>query len=148
MSNKEKAKLYTDENRTRIVAAQVTILTVITLITQWKFPAFLLAVDFALRAFTSQPSPLAAVAKVIVHLSELKPKPIFAAPKKFAAALGFVFSLAVLILLYAKLVTGAYIVGGILILCAILESVFRMCLGCYVYNWVIVPIGNKIQKKY
>jgi hypothetical protein len=120
MSSKGKAKLYTDENKVRIIAAQVIILTVIILTIQWKFPAFLLAADFALRAFTSQPSPLAAVAKVIVDLSGLKPKPIFAAPKKFAAALGFVFSLAVLILLYAKLITEAYIAGGVLIFCSTL----------------------------
>ncbi len=52
MNNKGKAKLYADENIVRIAAAQATVLIVFILITRWKFPAFLLAADFALKAFT------------------------------------------------------------------------------------------------
>lgn len=40
----------------------------------------------------------------------------------------------------------ALVVGGILVFCAVLESVFKVCLGCYAYNWMVIPITNKLQK--
>lgn len=147
MSENNISKYYVDENVVRIIGAQVIVLSILTLVTGWKFLAFLLAGDFALRAFTYQPSPLAVIAKLIVNLSGLTAKPIFAPPKKFAAGLGFVFSLSVWVLLYLNLWTPAYVVGGILIFCAVLESVFKICLGCYVYNWVVAPIVNKKTRK-
>jgi hypothetical protein len=33
----------------------------------------------------------------------------------------------------------ALTVSSILVLCALLESVWSICLGCYIYNWIIVP---------
>lgn len=146
MDNKEISKLYIDEHVVRFIAAQVALITILSLVFNSVFPLFLLLADFALRAFTLQPAPLAAVAKIIVDLWQLKPKPIFAAPKKFSAAVGFVFSLAILVLLLLKYSTAAYIVGGLLIFFAVLESVFKICVGCYVYDWVVSPILNKRNK--
>jgi hypothetical protein len=145
--NKEVSKLYVDEQVVRLIAAQVAIIAGLSLAFNWIFPIFLLAADFGLRAFTLQPSPLAAVARIIADLLKLKTKPIFAAPKKFAAAVGFVFSLAISVLLILKLETAAYIVGGILVLFALLEAVFNVCVGCYVYNWLVAPIVNKKNNK-
>jgi hypothetical protein len=71
--------------------------------------------------------------------------PIFSAPKRFAAALGLVFSLTITVLIFIQLTSLAYIIGGILVVCALLELVFKICLGCYVYNWVVLPIQNKIR---
>jgi hypothetical protein len=44
--------------------------------------------------------------------------------------------------LYFNLLVPAYITGFILILCATLEAVFNICLGCYIYNWIIAPLSN------
>jgi len=140
MNNQDISKYYVDENVVRITAAQVVIVTIFTLITQWPSPALLLAVDFAIRAFTSRVSPLAAVSKAITGAAGIQPQRIFAAPKKFAAGIGFAFGLAVSLALYFQLNTAAYIIGGILVFCAILESAFKICPGCYVYNWVIAPL--------
>jgi len=144
--NKEVSKLYADERVVRLIAAQVVILTVLSLVFNWIFLVFLLVADFALRAFTLQPSPLAAIARLLANLLKLKPEPIFATPKKFAAAVGFVFALALLILLLLHYLTVAYIVGGILIFFAVLESAFKICVGCYVYNWLVAPIINRKNK--
>lgn len=143
MSNKNNMNLSTDENIVRIIAAQVVIITAITVVTSWIFPIFLLAIDFALRAFTNQFSPLKAVVKKIAAFLKLKPKPIFAAPKKFAATLGFIFSIIIVVLLFLEFYYTAKIVGSFLILFAILESGFNICVGCYFYNWIIAPIVNK-----
>lgn len=145
--NKEISKLYIDEQMVRLIAAQVALVTILSLVFNSVFPIFLLLADFALRAFTVQPAPLAAVARIIADLLQLKPKPIFAAPKKFAAALGFVCTIVILVFLILHYHTAVYIASGALILFALLESVFRICLGCYVYNWVLSPIRNKRNQK-
>lgn len=144
--NQKTKGLYVDENVVRFIAAQVIFLTAVAIIEQWEWLAIFLTLDFGIRAFTFFPSPLAAFSKKVVEIAGLKPKPIFAPPKRFAAALGFVFSLTITILIFLQLVFPSYIVGGILILCALLESVFKICLGCYVYNWVVLPIQNKLQR--
>ena len=135
-----------DENVVRIIALQVVLLTLIALQTQWVFLAAFLTFDFFLRAFTNKISPLAFLSKAIAKTLKLKPNYIFAAPKKFAAALGTFFSLSILITLIAQLNSLAWIIGVTLILCAILESVFKICIGCYVYNWLVLPIENRFKK--
>lgn len=146
-NNKESSKLYVDEQVVRLIAAQVAIITVLSLVFNLIFPVCVLVLDFALRAFTLQPSPLAAIARIIANVLKLKPKPIFATPKKFAAGVGFGFSVAILDLLLLNHINTAYILGGVLIFFAVLESVFKICVGCHVYNWLIAPIINKRNNK-
>lgn len=134
-----------NENIIRIVALLVVIVTLVTLAFSWIFLAVMLAIDFGLRSFTRVISPLAFIAKTGSGYLKLKPKPIFAPPKKFAAALGFIFSILIALFLYLNLLIPAYITGLILVLCATLESVFNICLGCYVYNWIVVPL-NRMKK--
>lgn len=134
-----------NENTIRIVASLVVIITSITLAYNWIILAIFLAIDFALRSFTRVTSPLAYIAKSISSYLKLKQKPIFAPPKKFAAALGFIFSVLIAVFLYLNLFIPAYITGIILVLCATLESAFNICLGCYVYNWIVVPL-NRMRK--
>lgn len=142
MSATDATKLYLEENAVRIVAAQVVIVSSVVLITQWEYLALLLAIDFALRAFTALPSPLALLAKLIVNKFGWKKNPIFAPPKKFAAAIGFAFSLSIFILFLIGQDIAAYAVGGVLVFCAVLESVFQICLGCYAYDWFVAPFKN------
>jgi len=134
-----------NENVVRIVALLVVIATLVTLAYNWIFLAVILAIDFALRSFTRATSPLAYIAKNTARHLKLKPKPIFAPPKKFAATLGFVFSILIALFLYLNLLIPAYLTGLILVLCATLESAFNICLGCYVYNWIVVPL-NRMRK--
>jgi len=138
--------LYVDEQAVRLVAALVSIVTAALMLTGWPWAALLLAVDFAIRAFTTRTSPLAFIAKAIVRKAGWQPKPIFAPPKKFAALMGFVFSLTIFVLLLLPAYTAAAVTAAILLACAVLESGFKICLGCYVYNWLIAPFKNALQK--
>lgn len=138
---------YVNGQVVRLVAFTVVLLTIVLLLTQWEWLGIFLVVDFFIRAFTTLLSPLAALARLILEKVGVAPKPIFAPPKKFAAGLGFVFSAATVVFLHFGLITGSFVVGGILIFCAVLESVFNVCLGCYVYNWIVAPIITKLQKK-
>ncbi|MDD2299932.1 MAG: DUF4395 domain-containing protein [Fermentimonas sp.] len=133
------SKNHVNEKTVRIVAVQVVLFTLLLLITNWKIIALFLVIDFALRAFTRIPSLFALNAKGISKTFDLKPKPIFAPPKRFAAALGLLFSLAIVIFQYLDLTIGVYVAGSILLLCAALEAFLNICLGCYVFNLIIVP---------
>lgn len=140
MKNTDTSRLYVEEHAVRLVAAQVVLLTLAVLVFQWKYLALLLALDFALRAFTYFPSPLALVAKTLTGIAGWQRKPIFAPPKKFAAGIGFVFSLSIFFFFHYGLPVSAYLAGGVLVFCAVLESAFRICLGCHVYNWIVIPV--------
>ncbi len=143
MSNQKTNTLYLEENTVRLVAIQVVISVITILVTGKYYFALVLAADFAIRAFTSLPSLLGVVSKSIVRQLKLEPVRIFAAPKKFAAAIGTLFSLAVFLLFYFNFDTYAYTVGGVLAFFAFLEGAFKICVGCYVYDWVIVPFLRK-----
>lgn len=142
MNKNNSSKNYVDENRVRLVAAQVVILTIFSMITGWELLALFMAIDFALRVFTRIPSVFGLLATGVSKALKMEPKPIFAPPKKFAAFLGFIFSIGISVFFFIDLPNIAYIIGVVLALCAILESAFNICLGCYIYNWVIAPFVN------
>ncbi|MBF6628949.1 MAG: DUF4395 domain-containing protein [Proteiniphilum sp.] len=148
MNKRSTSRNHVNEKVVRLIAAQVILLTLATLLTEWIGLALFLAVDFALRAFTRTPSPLALSAKGLTKVLRLKPKPIFAPPKRFAASLGLLFSLGIALFLYLNYLTASYATGSMLIVCAFLEAVFNICLGCYVYNWFVAPFINRsVQKR-
>ncbi len=136
--------MYADEKVIRLVALQVFIIAIVALVGRWEYPFLFLAIDFFLRAFTQAPSPLATLAKAIARAIHWKPRPIFAAPKKFAAGLGFVFSVLVFSFFALQWYPPGLIIGAVLVFCAFLESAFRVCLGCYVFNFIVVTLKMKV----
>lgn len=147
MKNKNRYIKNTDGNIIRLIALEVVFIIIISFRNQWILPLILLPIDFALRAFTYWPTPLVFIAKKTTKVLGLGLVPIFAPPKRFAASLGFVFSTAILILFALQFYVIAYAIGILLVLFAVLESVFNICVGCYVYSWVIAPITNRIYYK-
>lgn len=142
MSNAYISKNYTNDIIVRIIASQVVLITLITLITRYEFLFVFLAIDFFLRAFTNVTSPLALVGKSIISIFQLKPTPVFATPKKFAASLGFGMSLIIYFLFQFQFDYAAWSIAGILIICATLESVFKICLGCSIHSIIVAPFLN------
>lgn len=100
----------------------------------------LLVADFYLRAFTSvRNSPLTFISKQLVSWLNLGTKPTDKAPKIFAARLGFLMSLAILVLSVTGQTTSALAVAGILSIFAMLELAAGFCAGCYIYTYLILP---------
>jgi len=62
---------------------------------------------------------------------------------KIMVAIGFVPSLAITVYFLLNFVYAAYIEDGILVLFTFLESIFNVCAGCYLYNWLLAPIVIK-----
>ncbi|MES2807702.1 MAG: DUF4395 domain-containing protein [Bacteroidota bacterium] len=126
-----------NENRARLVAFMVLLLTTgCFFFTHWAIPAFLF-VDFGLRTFNlNNYSPLAIVAGWIIKLFNVKNKPTDRAPKRFAAIIGLSFMVMILIALYLSSITTAKVLLAIIMVFAALESLAGFCAGCYVYTYL------------
>jgi hypothetical protein len=71
------------------------------------------------------------VTRVITPRLRVAARPVSGPPKRFAQGIGAVFSVsAAALALGFGLDTAAYVVLGLLIIAATLESVFGLCLGC------------------
>ncbi len=132
-----------NETAIRFIGGFVALLTVAAIATKIFWIPLYLAIDFFFRAFTDIKPPLGLLAKFITEKLQLNPKWIFAPPKKFAALVGFIFSVAITILLLLQLDVAALAVASVLLICAILESAFGICVGCYFYDWFVAPLRNR-----
>jgi len=138
-----------DNNAVRIVAAQVVLVSVVALVVAFFAGPYvaavimgLLAIDFIIRAFIKpRYSPLATVARGITSGLGLKKVMVDSAPKVFAARIGVLFSVGSSILFGLALFVPGVVVLSILIVCALLESAFSFCLGCWAY--VLLPKGAR-----
>ena len=121
------------ENKIRLTAFWVFLLTIIYIKTSFiGIPIFLL-LDFAIRGFGyGKWSVLGFFAEKLVILFKLEQKPIYFPPKQFAAQVGFIFSFMLLLLNIFDI--NAIVISLILLICAGLEAFFNFCVGCYVYN--------------
>jgi hypothetical protein len=94
-----------------------------------------LAADFVVRGFgRPRYSPLATLGRGVANLAHLSPKPVDAAPKRFAARIGIVFALSAALLHLLDLPVAALSVTGVLAICAALEAGVGLCVGCRVYS--------------
>ena len=132
-----------NENVVRVVALQVLLLAVLGIYSFNFYISIFLAADFAIRTFTSGKwSILRFVALQINAGMKIKPTFVDAAPKKFAAGVGILFSVLIATFQYFHYPLLAYSVGGILVICAFLEGVIGYCVGCTVYTLVVKPFAK------
>lgn len=142
MEKTEVKNLYVDENVISIVAYQIVLLTIFGLHFQQQWLLYFVVLDFLIRATGVVMSPLYFVAKKVSAYLHFEKKLVFAGPKRFAASLGLILSL--LIAIYFNSQAGIYL-GIFLIVLASVESVFRICVGCYIYNYFVIPILRNVK---
>ncbi len=116
-----------DEVTVRLVAAQVLVVSTLAVATGWLWLFGLLAVDFALRVAFGPRSPLAQVAlRVLRPLVPAAPRPTAGPPKRFAASIGIVCSVLVVLFAYPLGWTvAAWVVAAMMVLFPLLESALR-----------------------
>jgi hypothetical protein len=122
-----------NEVSARLVAGGVVVMSAATIIFDQPWITALIAYGFVARVLSGPTlSPLGQlVTRVITPVVPAKPKLVAGPPKRFAQAIGAVFSVTAAVLaLGFGLTTAAYAVLGLLIVAATLESVFAFCLGC------------------
>jgi hypothetical protein len=122
-----------NEVSARLVAGGVVLLSLITIALDQPWLTAVIAYGFVARVLTGPTlSPLGQlVTRVITPRLHVAAKPVAGPPKRFAQGIGAAISISATVLaLGADSTTAAYVLLGLLICAATLESVFGLCLGC------------------
>ena len=122
-----------NEVSARLVAGGVVLLSLATIVFAQPWLTAVIAYGFLARVLSGPTlSPLGQlVTRVITPRLHVAARPVPGPPKRFAQAIGLVFSVSAAVLaLGFGLMSAAYVVLGLLIVAATLESVFGLCLGC------------------
>ncbi|HEY3811466.1 MAG TPA: DUF4395 domain-containing protein [Acidimicrobiales bacterium] len=122
-----------NEISARLVAGGVLFLAAATVIFDQPWLTVPLAYGFVARVLTGPTlSPLGQLSvRVLTPMLKVAPRPVPGPPKRFAQGMGVVFSVTAAVLALGFGDRGAgYVVLGLLMIAALLESVFAYCLGC------------------
>ncbi|CAH0154520.1 hypothetical protein SRABI27_00618 [Pedobacter sp. Bi27] len=126
-----------NENVVRVIAFMVAAIAIACIVFSNYWAIVFLLFDFAVRAFTSGKfSLLKFMAVKVSNAFSLSPKMKDLAPKKFAATLGFGFCLLITAVFLFDFYNAALIFTSIMIVFALLESLFAVCVGCYIYSFL------------
>lgn len=129
-----------NEVAARLVAAGVVLMIMATLVFDQPWITAVLAYGFVARTATGPTlSPLAQlVTRVIVPGLALEQRPVDGPPKRFAQAIGAIFTVAAATLaLVLGEKTAAYYVLGVLLIPASLEAFTGYCIGCRIFALLI-----------
>jgi hypothetical protein len=126
----------------RIISFQVALFTVLLLITQESVFALVILFDFLMRALRlSNFSLFEIVGKFVLRGWGVAPKLCDESPKRFALYLGLVTSLFFVVFYFAGFTTFATVIAVILLICALLETLFDFCIGCKIYYAIQIGKG-------
>ena len=124
-----------NENKARMTAFFVLILGIVFLVTGLSIIIVFLIADFLLRANNlGKYSLLAILSDAMIKQLKIGNKPTDRAPKRFAAGVGLIFTIGILILILFHLGVPCIIATIVLLVFAFLESFVGFCAGCYVYS--------------
>jgi len=128
-----------NEKAVRVTAAGVALLALSAVVLQRPEPLILLAYGFVARtAAGPRLSPLALFSTRVVAPRLAPPRPVPGPPKRFAQALGATVSVLTLVLYYAlSWHVAAFVLAGMMVVLATLESALRICVGCMIHAWLV-----------
>jgi hypothetical protein len=129
-----------NEVSARLVAGGVVLLCLAAIVFGQIWLTVVIAYGFLARVLTGPTlSPLGQlVTRVITPRLAVAERPVPGPPKRFAQGIGAVFSVTAAVLgLGFGLHTEAYVVLGLLVVAATLESVFAICLGCKAFAFLM-----------
>ena len=132
-----------NEVSARLVAAGVVVLSVATIALDQPWLLLVLAYGFVARVLTGPTlSPLGQfVTRVLTPRLPFRAKYVAGPPKRFAQGIGATLSVAAVIAQFGFGETAAaYVLVGLIIVAATLESVFALCLGCKAFA-VLIRFG-------
>jgi hypothetical protein len=126
--------ITSSESKIRLTAFFVLVLILTYLVTRNAWVILFLLADFSLRASPELAylSPLAAISGLLRRALRLPVKPVYMPPKRFAARIGLLFILALIVFHQSDIAT--LLLGATVALFAALESLAGFCAGCWVYN--------------
>jgi hypothetical protein len=135
-----------NELSARLVAGGVVIMALAAILFDQPWLLIPIAYGFVARVLTGPTlSPLGLlVTKVLTPRLPLPAKYVAGPPKRFAQGMGATISVAALIAYFGFGSSGvAYVLLGLMVVAATLESVFAFCLGCAFFGvlmrWGVIP---------
>src|SRR3954468_23826934 len=126
-----------NEVSARLVAGGVVLMALTTIVFDQPWLTLVLAYGFVARVLTGPPlsPPCQLVTRVITPRLGVAPRNVPGPPKRFAQAIGVVFSVTAAVLALALHDTGAaYVVLGLLVVAASLEAFAGFCVGCAIFG--------------
>jgi hypothetical protein len=132
-----------NEVSARLVAGGVVVLSLTAIVFDLPWLTAVIAYGFIARALSGPTlSPLGQlVTRVLTPRLPFAAKPVPGPPKRFAQGIGAVLSTAAAVLaLGFGLTTTAYVLLGLVVVAATLESVFAFCIGCKIFA-VLMRVG-------
>jgi hypothetical protein len=131
-----------NEVSARLVAAGVVVMCVLTIALDLRWATVIIAYGFVARVLSGPTlSPLGQfVTRVVTPRLGWRERPVAGPPKRFAQAIGVVFSVTALVLTGLGWWTAAEVVLGLLATAALLESALGLCLGCKAFA-VLMRVG-------
>jgi Domain of unknown function (DUF4395) len=124
-----------NEKAARVVAGLVVLTAVSALLLQAGWLLWLLAVGFLLRVLSGPRfSPFGLLATRVVAPRLGRPTLVPGPPKRFAQGLGLAFSGGAAVCVTLGATTTGWALVGLLVVAAVLESVFAICLGCAIFG--------------
>ncbi|MFJ4268113.1 DUF4395 domain-containing protein [Paenarthrobacter nicotinovorans] len=124
-----------NEYAARLTAGLVVLLAVVTLLTAWGWGLVVLAVGFWLRVlFGPRISPFAVLSVKVLAPRIGHAKLVAGPPKRFAQGMGAAMTSAAVVLYFTGFQPAAWVVLGLLIVAASLESFVGYCLGCAIFG--------------
>jgi len=131
-----------DSNMVRAISFQVALFTVIFLVTQESIFALILLFDYIMRTLRLQKlSPFHIVSNFVLTGWGIAPKLCDESPKRFALYMGLVTSLFLVVFYIAGFTAFATAIAIILLICALLETLFDFCIGCKIYYAIRIGKG-------
>ena len=129
-----------DKNLIRANAIFAFVLVLIYILLKNPISIIVLVCDFALRViFGIKYSPISQMFKYFLKKANIKPILIDAWPKVFAAKVGLILGILILVLHFAGLAITALVFAFMFLIAAGLEAFFDFCVACSIY-----PYYNKI----
>ncbi len=147
-----------NEYAARSVAGMVVVLAALTLVLREPWLLWLLAIGFWLRvAAGPRFSPFGLLATRVIAPRLGPPKLVPGPPKRFAQAIGATMTTAALVAHLLGATTASWVLVGLIVVAATLESVFGICLGCIIFGrlqaWNVIPASvceacNDVRARY
>ena len=125
-----------NEVSARLVAGGVVLMCLATIVLDQPWMTAVIAYGFVARVLTGPTlSPLGQlVTRTVTPRLDVPPKLVPGPPKRFAQGIGAVLSVTAAILALGFGMDGAaYVLLGLVVVAATLESVFAYCLGCQIF---------------
>ncbi len=126
-----------NEVSARLVAAGVVAMSLAAIVLDLRWLTLVIAYGFWARVLTGPTlSPLGQlVTRVVTPRLPLAERPVAGPPKRFAQAMGVVFSTSAVVLTYGFGLWGpAQVVLSLMVGAALLESALGFCLGCQMFG--------------